>query len=204
MDRGRLAVAAWLAVAGLGWGAPIALDIQAAGGVTAVGFVELTPTMRWDQGTALWLGEGVSVGWTDWVQAGLKDRGGADSLLRDFLQWSSSTPAETIKFAGLAPGAYGLTVWATDASFPDKRTSFGIDGDSDGVMDIVAEVHNPLGVHSATVAVTVGSAGVLTITVDGIGTASGAINGLMLTPEPATAALMGLGALAWRRRRVAR
>lgn len=157
------------------------VDFQPAAGTTAVGYVAVTNVNRWDNSTSVDLGNGVRGSWLDWFQGGTADRGGTTSpLTRDFLSWSSSAPAETFKMSGLVPGSYDLRIYCTDPSFPDKQTSFAIDVNNDGVAETTITVKNALGEHDKTVTVTISAAGILQITVDGIGGATGAINGLDL------------------------
>ena len=152
------------------------------GAGTATGYVQLTGANRWDNATQVSLGDGVSIGWLDYCGAGTRDRGATypNLLTRDFMTWYSSTDPETVQIRGLPAGNYDLTIYATDPQFPDKRTSFAIDQDDDGVPDTTIEIHNLSGEHDKTVSLSVSSAGVLAITVDAIGGASGSINGLDL------------------------
>jgi len=160
----------------------IHVDMEPAGSSTASGYVQLTGANRWDNATQVSLGDGVSIGWLDYFGAGSRDRGATypDLLTRDFMTWYSSNDPETVEIRGLPGGNYDLTIYATDPQFPDKRTSFAIDQDDDGSPDTTVEIHNPSAEHNKTVAVNVSSAGVLAITVDGIGGASGSVNGLDL------------------------
>lgn len=154
---------------------PIHIDIEQPSSSTAAGYVRLTADSRWDNGTELSLGNGVTIGWLDYCEASYRDRGAVypDLLTRDMIHWSSSNGPETLEIRGLTADNYDLTLYGTDPQFPDKRTSFAIDQDNDGAPDVLLEIHNPNGEHSETVAVTVSAAGVLSITIDGIGGASG-------------------------------
>jgi chitodextrinase len=160
------------------------VDFQPSGATTAPGYVAVTGANRWDNGTSVDLGGGVRGAWVDSFDAtGSRDRGAGypDPLTRDFLGWTSSNGPETFRMTGVLPGSYNLKIYSTDPQFPDKQTTFAIDVNNDGAADTTITIKNNLAEHDKTVAVTVSAAGILQITVDGIGTASGAINGLDLT-----------------------
>ena len=159
------------------------IDFQAAGATTALGYLPVTNVNRWDNSTTTNLGGGIQAGWLDAFNGSTFDRTTyTDVLLRDGLAWSSSSPAETLKIAGLAPGTYNLKIYGTDPQYPDKQTSYNIDQDNDGVTDIPLTIKNNLTEHNKTVSVTISAAGILSIVIDGIGGATGAINALDLTP----------------------
>ena len=159
------------------------VDIQPASGTTAPGYVAVTSASRWDNSTSADLGGGVRGGWLDYFGAGQGDRGTGytDPLTRDFVQWSGSNTAETFKVTGLQPGTYNLKIYASDPQYNDKRTRFEIDQDNDTVIDQAVTIETPVGERDKTVSVAVSTAGILTIRINRIGTASGVFCGLDLT-----------------------
>ncbi len=174
------------------------IDLQPAGAATASGYVAVTNVNRWDNSTAVDVGNGVRAAWLDFFQGGATDRGGTTSeLTRDFLNWNSSAPAETFRVTGLQPGSYDLKIYSTDPSFPDKQTSFAIDVNNDSIADTTITIKNNLSEHDKTVAVAISAAGILQITIDGIGGATGAINGLdLVSGAPDTVAPAAITTLA--------
>lgn len=161
--------------------APILIDFQPTAGETADGYMAVFGNSLWDNGTQVDLGGGVQAGWLGTTSIGSFNRTNyADLLTRDGLSWSSSSPARTFKMTGLTPGSYDLKIYCTDPQFPDKQTTYEVDGNNDGIADISFTIRNNVGEHNKTVAVTIAAAGILQITVDGLGGATGAINGLDL------------------------
>jgi len=79
------------------------VDIQPTSGTTAAGYVAVTNSNRWDNGTSVDLGSGVRGAWLDYVSAHTGDRGAGypDPLTRDFIQWNGSDTPETLKMTGL-------------------------------------------------------------------------------------------------------
>jgi chitodextrinase len=183
---GTIAIACLLAAGGARAASEVHVDIQPTTGTTAVGYVAITPSNRWDNGTSADLGGGVRGAWLDYVSAHTGDRGASysDLLNRDFIQWSGSDTPETLKMTGVQPGTYDLKIYAWDPQYNDKRTQFSIDQNNDAVIDqtITIENPNPPGEKTKTVSVTVSAAGVLSIMVSKVGSATGAICGLDLTP----------------------
>lgn len=159
------------------------IDFQGTTATTAAGYVAVTNANRWDNSSTADLGNGVRAGWLAYFGGGVFDRGSSYSnlLTRDGLSWSSSTAAQTLKISGIQPGTYDLRLYGTDPQYPDKQTSYAIDGNNDGTAEANATIKNNLGEHNKIVPVTISSAGILQITIDGIGGATGAINGLDLT-----------------------
>jgi hypothetical protein len=174
------------------------IDFQAAGATTAPGYVQVTNTNRWDNSTTVALGGGVQGAWLDAFGGGTFNRSGyPNELTRDGLSWTSSSPAETFKMTGLQPGSYDLKIYCTDPQFPDKQTSFAIDVNYDSVAETTITIKNNLAEHEKTVAITISAAGVLQITIDGIGGATGAINALDLASgAPDTIAPAAISTLA--------
>lgn len=159
------------------------VDFQPASGATAAGYIAVTNTNRWDNGTSVDLGGGVRGAWLDYasVHTGDRSASSSDTLYRDFIQWNGSDTPETFKTTGILPGTYNLKIYAWDTQYSDKQTNFDIDANNDGTFDLSIQISNPAGEHSKITPVTVSAAGVLSIKVSKIGAASGAICGLDLT-----------------------
>ena len=175
------------------------IDFQPAAATTAAGYMPLTTANRWDNSTPADLGNGVKGGWNTYFTGSSFDRGATytDLLTRDGISWSSSTPAFTLKITGLQPGSYDLKIYGTDPLFPDKQTSYAIDVNNDAVIDSTVTIKNNLAEHNKTVPVTISAAGILSITIDGIGGATGAINGLdLVSGAPDTIAPAAITTLA--------
>lgn len=200
---GAAACVLWMAGAVQG-AVVLQLDVQPAGKPTPAGFVEVTNAPRWDQSSQLVLPDNIQVGWTGYLDSGLRDRATSDPLTSELLDIGAGKPAETLLIAGLPAGIYSLTLWAFDPAYPTKWTEFGIDGDDNGLAELSLRIDNNLGEESKTVPVTVSAAGKLAITVDGVlegGTNyAGCFNGLVLTPEPTTLGLLAFGGLSLLRR----
>ena len=153
-----------------GPGVSVYLDIEVSGSVTAAGYDSLTKDHRWDRGTQASLGGGIEAGWLDRYGGSSRDRGASyPDLTRDFLQIKTNNAPETLKIAGLTPGAYDLTLYAIDHDYSDKRSRFEIDQDNDGTIDVTVEIHAPNGEDVKTVSVDISSAGILSITLDDAG-----------------------------------
>ena len=102
--------------------------------------------------------------------------------------WTGSNTVETFRPATESRrGTYDLKIYSTDPQYNDTRTRFDIDQNNDTAIDQTVTVDSALGEKTKTVSVTVSDAGILSITVSPIGSASGVLCGLDLTgtgPDP--------------------
>lgn len=126
------------------------------------------------------MGGGVQGAWTTFAQCSPRDRASSDPLLRDFVMWTPGYPADTFQLRGLPPGDYNLTLYSTDTSYPTSATIFDIDGNNDNVNEISVTIQAALSETTKTVAVTISSAGIVSIKGGAYNGKSGVCNGFDL------------------------
>ncbi|HYE02128.1 MAG TPA: hypothetical protein VD963_02715 [Phycisphaerales bacterium] len=130
-------------------------------------------------------------------------------LMEDGQDLSASTGPVSYVFSGLAPGSYDVYTYANAPDFGPDMTIIATTNPTGSANPQTIGGNYPapdtfgVGITHALHSVTVGSDGLLTITADGDVGSFGTVNGFQLTliPAPGSLALLGLSALAFRRRR---
>jgi hypothetical protein len=196
-DRGRSGTYAGAAVLGQ------AGDIwNAVGGIV----VDQTPHNGLSLVTSSGAASGVTLSFSG--QAGFEDRvadavfkGTPYAALMDDYAFTLFNPA-TVSFSGLTPdGTYRLILYSS-SNRPGRDTVFTVDGSSETVADPSGSTTLQNGLNYADFTATADASGNLSFTFTGGQQPEGDLNGIQLqslattaTPEPASLALLGFGAL---------
>ena len=163
------------------------IDFQPAEAVTAPGYVAVGAAHRWEDGTPAELGGGVRGAWVGALSARFRDLASThpDPLTCDCISWDPRDPPGTFRIQAIEPGSYDLTIHAALPYGTASQTMVDVDESDDGAADVSLAIQTPRGEQSKTVSVQVSAAGVLSLTVHGMGGATGVLTGLnLVTAEP--------------------
>ncbi len=163
------------------------------------GWVGVTAVNRLDNGSHVSLGDGVIAGAIGWNKASEGDRGAGssgvpaqDDLLRDFLQPSTSqvvVGGTWFEVRGLPAGTYSVTLLTGDPSYPASDEYVLLNGVDIDLPEFVAGGTYP-DAYGVTVPLTLAAGE--NISLGRSATGWGKMSGLIITPEPATLALLGM------------
>ncbi len=189
----------------------IQLDFGISSSPVQSGWVGVSGANRLDNGTGANLGDGMSAGILGWLFVSDRDRGAgssgvpaADDLLRDFMEANISkvaVGAPWFEIRGLPAGSYAVTVLVGDPSFPSSPDeTIVVNGVTIDLPEFVTGGTYPDS-YAATTSVTLAAGE--TVWLGRPETGWGKVSGVIITPEPATLALLGIcaaGAMIRRRR----
>ena len=174
------------------------IDFQPADAMTAPGYVAVGQAHSWQSGTPAIIGAGARGAWAGPFKAHFADLGPThpDPLTRDCVLWDATDPPGTFRIQSVQPGTYDLTIHAALSYGTASQTVVDVDEDDDGAADVSLAVQTPRREQSKTVSVKISAAGVLSLTIHGMGEATGVLAGLnLVAAEPDDTAPEAIGDL---------
>jgi hypothetical protein len=173
------------------------------------GFDGVTEGTRYDNGSEVDLGGGVTAGCLAWGFGEARDRGAGssgvpawDDLLRDFIGPAAGkvdVGEPWFEVRGLPAGTYEITFLTGDPSFPAPDEHILLNGVDIDLTEWDGGTQTFPDDWATTVSITLAAGEAITLGRPAVG--QGKLAGMLITPEPATLALLALGGLAAVRRR---